>query len=281
MAARRHAIWARRNSSKGLPGKATGVAPQFELLGHRGARGLFPENTLEGFRAAIALGFDGFELDVGLTRDGVVVVHHDPALNPDITRTPDGTWLRCRRLLKDLTFAELGRFDVGRIRPGCRYAALFPEQHPMDGARIPRLADVLALDTGIRLTIEMKLHPDRTVAPEPMAEAVVAVVEAAGAAGRVTLSSFEWRSLQHLGRIRPGLARAWLTPRRTPRRMPEAGGGTWSPEHGGLTQALLRQAHALNLRVIPWTVNDPADMARLIRWGVDGLISDRPDLAQA
>jgi len=284
------------------PAAGLQAAPRVELLGHRGARGLFPENTIEGFRAAMALGVRAFELDVGLTRDGVVVVHHDPALSPDIARAPHGGWLAPPGpLLQDLSFAELQRFDVGRIRPGSGYAARYPAQAPIDGARIPRLAEVLALDAGARITIEMKTRPDRpdwTAPPERMAEAVAAVVDAAGAAARVAVSSFDWRGVRHMRRIRPGIARAWLTEPRTVRdaptwwdrapptadAVPDAvaaeGGGTWSPEHTGLMQAELDCAHALGLRVVPWTVNEPAAIARLLRWGVDGLITDRPDLAR-
>ena len=104
------------------------------LIGHRGARGLFPENTMDGFRRALALGVDGIEIDVAITADGVPVVSHDPALNPDITRL-NGEWLPARGpLIRDLRADELAAYDVGRIRPGSRYAALYLDQEPSDGA---------------------------------------------------------------------------------------------------------------------------------------------------
>ncbi|HEX2939472.1 MAG TPA: glycerophosphodiester phosphodiesterase family protein, partial [Rhodopila sp.] len=131
-----------------------------DIQGHRGARGLFPENTLEGFLAAAALGVTGFELDVNMTRDGVVVVTHDLALNPDITRDAAGLWLPARGpLVHDLTLGELQRYDVGRLRPGSPTAARFPAQAPRDGARIPTLADVLAALPAARFTIEVKTDP--------------------------------------------------------------------------------------------------------------------------
>src|SRR4051794_35890108 len=121
----------------------------FDLQGHRGARGLFPENTLEGFERAAALGLRSFEIDIGVTADGVPVVHHDPHLNPNITRGPDGRWLEERGpLLRELTLAELQRYDVGRIKPGSVYAATYATQAPVDGARIPTLERVLRLDPG-------------------------------------------------------------------------------------------------------------------------------------
>ena len=97
-----------------------------DLQGHRGARGLFPENTLAGFKAALAIGVDSFELDVAVTADGVPVVSHDAALNPDLARGPDGAWLDTPGpLIRSLRLAELAAYDVGRIRTGSAYAAQF------------------------------------------------------------------------------------------------------------------------------------------------------------
>ena len=270
------------------------------VIGHRGARGLFPENTLDGFRRTIALGVDGIEIDVAMTADGVAMVSHDPALNPDITRT-NGAWLTASgRLIHGLRSGELASFDVGRIRPGSRYAARYPEQEPADGARIPTLADTLALPA--RFTVEMKTfpdHPDWTAAPEAMAEAVAAIADASGATDRIVVQSFHWRGPRHLRRLRPDLTYAWLTSAETvaaarqwwdgpcpadfggsvPRAVAAEGGSIWSPAFGDVTADLVAEAQELGLRVIPWTVNDPADMRRMIRCGVDGLITDRPDIA--
>ena len=275
-----------------------------ELQGHRGARGLFPENTLAGFTAALAVGVNSFELDVAVTADGVPVVSHDAALNPDIVRGPDGAWLTTRgRLIRTLRLAELAAFDVGRLRPGSAYAAQFPDQAPRDGARIPTLAEVLAVDPRVRFNIEMKTfpdHPDRTVGPAAMAEAVLAVAEAAGALGRITVESFDWRGPRQVRRLRPDLPLAWLTSPQTiaeaalwwdgpapadyggsvPRAVAAEGGPIWAPHHAGLSGALIEEAHGLGLAVLAWTVNRAADMRRLLRWGIDGLITDRPDIAR-
>jgi glycerophosphoryl diester phosphodiesterase len=141
------------------------TAAAFDLQGHRGARGLAPENTIEGFVAALAVGVDTLELDLGMTRDGVVVVHHDIWLNPDTTRDPDGDFLQARGpALRALTLAELKRYDVGRLKPGTRYAQTFSEQRAVDGARVPTLAEVFDLvrragATHVRLNVETKLTP--------------------------------------------------------------------------------------------------------------------------
>ncbi len=277
----------------------------FALVGHRGARGLYPENTLEGFHAAAALGLRAVELDVGITRDGAVVVHHDPALNPDLARDASGAWIaRPPPLLKELTLAELARFEVGRIRPGSQYARRYPAQRPIDGARIPTLEAVLRAEPGLHVTIEMKLLADRpaaTVSPEAMAAAIASVVERMGAIGRVGVSCFDWRGVRAMRSRCPALARGWLTEPRTeaapalwwdiapsvrrgrsaPQAIAAEGGGTWFPAHRALSRDALAEARRLGLRVVPWTVNEPADMARLIAWGVDGLITDRPDRAPA
>jgi len=267
-----------------------------ELIGHRGARGLFPENTVEGFRAALAWGLTAFEIDVGLTSDGVVVLSHDARLDPDITRAPGGAWLDGPGpSLVGSTLRELQAYDFGRIRPGSATAGRFPLQAPVDGARIPTLADVLRLDTRARWTIEIKTFPPEpaaTAGAEAIAEHVAAVVDRAEASGRIVVQSFDWRGPRHLRRRRPDLRTAWLTCAATSNALwwgcppapnwPEAvaaeGGSTWSPCHTDLTRRDLDAAHRLDLRVVPWTVNEAADARRLAEWGVDGLITDRPDV---
>jgi glycerophosphoryl diester phosphodiesterase len=267
----------------------------FDLQGHRGARALFPENTIEGIAATLAIGVDTIELDITLTADGAVVVTHDADLNPDLTRGPDGSWLAAAGpAVRRLTLAELRRFDVGRLRPGSAYAGLFPDQVPRDGARIPTLAEVLALTVpaGVRVEVELKTSVDRPeLSPVEAADAVVAVATGAGAVALVGVRSFDWRGLRHLRRHQPEIRLTWLTRADTAAnvaRWPqavaaEASGdrtAVWAPEHRGLTEALVAEAHALGLRVAPWTVNAPEEMARLIGWGVDGMCSDRPDLVR-
>ena len=266
-----------------------------ELIGHRGARALFPENTVAGFKSALAAGFSHFEIDVGMTRDGVVVLSHDACLSPDLTRGPDGRWIgRADLALRDLDHADLQAFDVGRLRPGSRTAKRFPRQSPADGATIPTLEDVLDLHDGARWTIEVKTYVNRprlTLPPERIVEAVAAIVDRAGAANRVIIQSFDWRGPRHLRRSRPDLAYAWLTTRSTrawrggqarlPDTVAEQGGQTWTPQYRELTPRLLARAGVLGLRVVPWTVNAPGDIVRLAQWGVDGLITDDPVTAQA
>jgi glycerophosphoryl diester phosphodiesterase len=288
----------------------------FDLQGHRGARGLAPENTLPAFAAALSLGVSTLELDAGITKDGVVVIAHDPALNPDITRDADGRWLGVRGpAIFSLTHAELQRYDVGRIRPDSNYAKSFPRQTAVDGARIPRLADLFALvrksgNTQVRYNIETKLSPlapAETPDPETFARTLIALVRQEGMAGRVTVQSFDWRTLQIAQRIAPEIPTVYLTAQQrfldniaadspdgspwtagfryrdhgsVPKMITAAGGGIWSPFYGDLTEVRLKEARELGLAVVVWTVNDPAQIARMLAQGVDGIISDRPDLVR-
>ncbi len=256
---------------------------KLDVQGHRGARGHAPENTLPGFRKGIELGAQTLELDVGVTRDGVVVVHHDRRLNPDVARGPDGQWVkRPAPTIHSLTYSELQRYDVGRIRPGSEYAARFPHQQPVDGTRIPKLSEVFDLGRSVRFNIEMKVdprYPEETLPPEPFARAVIAEVRKARVEQRSQLQSFDWRAVKVVEHEAPELATAYLADasRSIVEKAKQAGAKVWAPDYLALTKDALDEAHAAGMRVIVWTVNEPRDIARLIGWGVDGIISDYPD----
>jgi glycerophosphoryl diester phosphodiesterase len=285
----------------------------FDLQGHRGARGLAPENTLPAFARALAIGVDTLELDVGVTADGTVVVSHDRRLNGDIARGPDGRWQVGRApAIHDLTYHELMRYDVGRIRPGSDYSKRFPDQRRLERVRIPSLEAVFDLvrharNETVRFNIETKispLEPGDTLPPEAFARALIKAIRDQGMATRCTIQSFDWRTLAVVQKEAPEIATSYLTSQQqsddtlqagqlrvspwtngmrlqdygsVPKMVKAAGGSIWSPFHGDITAALVKEAHELGLKVLPWTVNDRADMNRLIDWGVDGLITDRPD----
>ncbi len=281
----------------------------FDVQGHRGARGLAPENTLAAFERALELGVSTLELDLGLTRDGVLVIAHDRRLNADLARDAQGRWLQPPTpTLHALTLAEVQAHDVGRIRPGSRYAQTFPEQQPRDGQTIPTLealferVQALGRNT-VQFNLEIKvspLEPQDTATPEAMADALLALLRRRGLVARSVVQSFDWRVLAHLRRAEPALRLAALTVRQpwldnvadprwtaglvlaehggsVPRLVQAVGARVWSPFHAELTREGLAEAPALVLRVVPWTVNDAAAIERLIELGVDGLISDHPD----
>ena len=289
-------------------------AEPFDLQGHRGARGLMPENTLAGFTHALALGVTTLELDLGVSKDGHLVISHDSALTPALTRDPGGKWLTTPGpAINDLSLEQLQAYDVGRLNPESRNARRFPHQQAVDGERIPTLAQVLALPRRsgsgpVRLNIETKLNPLRphmTPAPEEFARILVDQLRGAGATGRVTVQSFDWRTLQRIQSLAPELTTAYLTAEQKwldnvqtgqpgvspwtagmdvddfggsiPRLIKQAGGDIWSPYFRDLNRARLKEARALGLRVIVWTVNEAPDMHKLMDMGVDGIISDYPD----
>jgi len=290
-----------------------GAGGGVDLIGHRGARGLAPENTLAAFARAIEIGVSGFELDCAITRDGVVVIHHDALMNPDFARGPDGKWLSAAGpAIATLDYTDLLRYDVGRIQPGSGYERRFPVQQPVDGTRIPRLADLFALARnggydGLRFWIELKLSPlapERTVGPDEFARRVIAVVREHGMSDRSALLSFDWRALAAARREAADIPIVCLTAQQSwqdnilavadsspwtaplhvnrfggslPRMVHAACGSTWAPYYEELTPALLAEARTLGLKVVVWTVNEPADMRRMIGLGVDGIISDYPD----
>ena len=295
--------------------QARPAAPRsFDLQGHRGGRGLWPENTLPAFAEALTLGVSTLELDCAVTKDGVVVLSHDPLLNPEITRDVSGKFIETHGpSFHSLTYAELQKYDVGRLKPGTPYAAGFPDQKGMDGVRIPRLADLFALvkksgNTKVRFNIETKItpqKPDETVGPEAFAEAVIKVIREAKMEKRAVIQSFDWRTLKAARKIAPEIETVALTTLRPgggnvqpgapgpspslggldvddfggsiPKAVKAIGASVWSPNYGDFAQAQVEEAHALGLKVIPWTINETADMEKFIDMGVDGIISDRPD----
>ena len=290
-------------------------ANAMELQGHRGARGVLPENSLPGFQHAIAEGMDCLELDIAMTRDKQIVVTHDPGLNPDITRKGKD-WVSERTLIKSLAAADLKAFDIGGIKPGTDYANRFPDQRSIDGLRMPLLSEVFALpevrsDASLCLDIEIKTTPtdeDATFPPEEIAEALVAAIDKAGLRKRSRIRSFHWRGLVHVRKIAPDIPTAFLTAARRwlnnlekglpgksnwlagldiddfggspPRAISHLGGAVWAPHWRDLTKEDLAQAQKLGLKVIVWTVNEEDDIRRMIEMGVDGITTDFPARAR-
>ena len=189
-------------------------------IAHRGGAGLWPENTMEAFARAIEAGADGIELDVHLSADNVLIVYHDEALKPAYTRDAEGRYLaRPTPLLKNLTFADLQRYDVGRLDPARTYSKRYPDQQAIDGARIPALRDVIRLvqqkaRKDFRLYVELKtdlLDPSLSATPEGLATAAVKLIEAMDFAQQTIFVSFDWNALRHAKKLAPHIPNAFTT----------------------------------------------------------------------
>ena len=272
----------------------------FDLQGHRGAKGLVVENTLESFTAAYAAGVSGVELDVRLSADGEVVVWHDAVLLPHKARSTTPGLVGSR--VADLTLAELRSVDVGS-----QTLEAFPGQRPSPGAHIPTLAEVLALardhPSDVWWTVELKVDPTdpAEVASRPLlVQKVLACLHEAGLDDRSFVHSFDWAVLELSRDLAPAVARSalvesgvtWVpgSPWTGSVRVGEThidvcagaaavGAHVVSPEHVLVDEAFVARARELGLGVLPWTVNDVGTMRALAEAGVDGLVTDYPDLA--
>jgi len=285
----------------------------FDIEAHRGGRALLPENTLPAFANALSIGIDTLELDVGVAADGGIVISHERGLNPDLARDAKGDYIAAPGTpFVKLRLDEVRTYDVGQIRPGSTYAKQFPDQRAIPGTRIPTLKELFTLvrksgNSCVRFNIETKIdpnYPDESPDPQTFVALLIGLIDAEGFTDRVMIQSFDWRTLQIVQQRAPKIPTVYLTLQRgsapttaldkatswtagfspadhggsLPRTIRAAGGAIWSPYFGDVNAALVAEAHSLGLRVVVWTVNKPEDMAHMIEIGVDGIISDRPDL---
>ncbi len=233
--------------------------------------GLWPENTLGAFAGALGLGVSALELDVRLTRDGVPVIHHDARVNPALwedtgpVRPGDRLFPYAGRPIARLTLAQL------RTLAGTEA-----------GERIPTLDEVVALSRPARLTVELTVsHVAGEVVRERLVQAALADLRAARALDRATVQSFSWKALRRVRELEPGVRIAALSLRGGGDLVPGAasfGAAVLAPAHRAASRPLVHAAHDRGLAVVPWTVNERARMEELVDLGVDGIITDRPDV---
>ncbi|KIC14949.1 glycerophosphodiester phosphodiesterase family protein [Leisingera sp. ANG-Vp] len=291
----------------------SGQSGVIRLAGHRGARGILPENTLEGFEFAINSGVGLLELDVTATRDRVVVITHNHRLTRSMIRDRDGNWLQGEEpKVSGLTYAELQQYDAGGLDSNSAYGQRFPDQAFLSGVRIPRLSELLKLlqqpkHQNVHLLLEVKSDPDLladTAARQALAEAVVADVRAADMQLRTVLHSFDWNLLADCQRLAPEMPASFLTqlPENAadvgedsskevnpvagcsvldlPARVAAANGQFWCPYYRDITADALALAKNLGLTTMVWTVNEPGDIEHMIDLGVDVICSDYPGRVQ-
>lgn len=287
------------------------------IHGHRGARGIYPENTMEGFAFTVSIGVKIIELDILMTADGVPVITHNPRLMAASTRNKDGAWIESdSKLISHLTYKELQNFDVGGLRGNTEYGALYPDQIFFDGMHVPKLSTLCdhVVEQGfddIWLNVEIKSDPSHPENTPPIPGYVKQILEPicnAGIEKRTMLQSFDWRVVHECKRQTPDIARSYLSyaPKEEdpsaatvyegspwmdglslaanndclPLIIARAGGQIWSPFHQDLTAQDMAIAREHDLIVNVWTVNELKDIDRMIELGVDGIITDYPGRVQ-
>jgi len=265
---------------------------QFDLQGHRGARGLAPENSLQGFVKAFSLGVNTMELDVVITKDKQVVVSHEPWMHSKICKKPDGSAIseieEKQLNIYEMTYEEVRDYDCGSL-----FLEAFPEQvlaiaHKPLLKDVLRMIDSLAKNHGRKISYNMEIkslpegdhiyHPT----PEMFAAFVVKAIESESDIERVTLQSFDFRVLRHLHQEYPSIKMAALVYEESfeaAMTRLDFKPHIYSPYYKMVDKKLVKSVHAEGMKIIPWTVNEVSDMKRLLKYGVDGIITDYPDRA--
>lgn len=285
------------------------VSASFDLQGHRGARGLRPENTLPSFERALALGVDTLETDLHWSSDGALIVWHDPTIDDRLCRIdpraepPLPPEPSARPRIRALSASQLRKYRCDRVTGGEQRAE--PEVVSGDDYHLLELSELFdfvgryssdprvpeaarARAVRVRFDLETKRSIEDPTAiddgfdgtsPGPFERALVALVRARGLEDRVIVQSFDPRSLRAVRALSSVITTSLLTVgAETPENVRATGAAIWSPSGGFAMRAAVTAAHRAGLRVIPWTINDPAQFRVLLSHGVDGVITDRPDL---
>lgn len=249
-----------------------------KIYAHRTARGLVAENTLEGCALSLELGVDYIDLDIGITKDGVLVVTHDEYLNPDLTRDANGNYIIKNIHLTELTFKELQQFTVGKINPNSPYAAYFPDQKAVPHAKIPSLRAVIDFlkNTTVNYQIEMKTEG---MPITRFAETLNLLLKETNSIERTEVQSFD---LSLLKKLDPSIKTSYVT--KGEKFSPAWNTPCWSVYQMDLTEEEVQRAKSHGIKTIAWgypeeegTEFNGDQIKKLLNWGVDGIITDRPD----
>ncbi len=265
----------------------------YDMQGHRGARGLMPENTIPSMIKALELGSTRLEVDLAISKDGEVIVSHEPYMNPLICLGPQGAEISSEdksRNIFQLTYQEIQAYDCGsKVHPG------FPQQAKFHVTK-PRLKDVFAVvdqyadNFGYpkpNYNIEIKSSPegDGVYHPEvgEFSETVLKLIKETIGLERVNIQSFDFRVLQYLHQNHPEVELAMLVSDAAEyeKQLEELGfqPEIYSPHFGALSEEVVQVLHQKGMKIVPWTVNTAEQMNALLDMGVDGIITDYPNLA--
>ncbi len=283
------------------------------VVGHRGARGVLPENSMIGFDFSLSIGVPLLEFDVVLTADDVPVITHNHRLHASSFRDTNGLFLSEEEpKVSSLTFEQIQQFDIGRLDGHSAYGQRFPDQAQLDGVRVPRLIDLLDLVAEQKygdayLMLELKSDPDLAhdaLYRENFVKRVLQEVRAKGLSTRAVLHSFDWNLLEECQRQAPDMPSSYLTQlpeneddvgedsskavcpdfrgRRDeiPLLVKQAGGSLWCPYYADVTAENVALAKELGLCVAVWTVNEHEEISRMIDLRVDAIVSDYPGRVQ-
>ncbi len=261
-----------------------------DIYAHRGFRAIAPENTLPAYAAALKIGVDVVDMDVNMSKDGVLVVTHDFTLNPQITQNQDGTWITKSPAIKNLTLKQIEQYQVGNIKPGSHFQQMYPDHIGMNNIHIPTLEHAIHFikanaDRPVRFQIEIKTDPTQTgvsTSPQVMAKALAMIIKQNHIQNQVEIQAFEWQALVDIQQLIPGIKTGyltepeydpnnkkaednigngfiWTTPLLAsnfnydyPKMVKKLGGTFWEPYEQNVTQQQIQHAHDLGIKVVAW-----------------------------
>ena len=283
------------------------------IIGHRGARGVMPENSMIGFEFTLSVGVSLLEFDVILTADDIPVITHNHQILGSTFRDKKGAFLEDKKFkISDLTFAEIASFDIGRVNSLSVYGKRFPEQAQLDGIRVPRLSELLGFvnkpeNLHAHLMLEVKSDPmfeDNAQAKQILVKKIVQKIRTFNLEDRTILHSFDWELLAECQHLAPDMPTSFLTQLSNntdgvgkdsssaiapdlraceadiPDMVKKEGGLFWCPYFKDVTAKSIKHAQNIGLCVVVWTVNEKIDIDKMIDFGVDAIVTDYPGRLQ-
>ena len=277
-----------------------------KIYGHRGARGVLPENTLESFKYLFENNIHAYETDILISKDFIPVITHDFRLDPSYTKDINDNWIEDENIkIIDLTYDQILQFDVGTLNKLSKYGRKFINQKSLQNQKIPKLSDLLKLTSdniveNLLINLEIKSTPiEKNLTPDPdaMVKIIIDEVSRSNLEDRIIYSSFDWRVLREIKERGSKIPRAYLTsgargkiydkspwldftPLHNGVELPELikalGGSAWHPNYKDVNKEIVQISHDKGLPVNVWTVNRESDMLRMIDYGVDGIMTDYP-----
>ena len=283
-----------------------GSAKIIRIVGHRGARGLFPENSMFGFENILKMGVTLIELDVVFSKDKTPIITHDHTINPSTSRDVDGEFVNENIKVSSLTVEQIKNYEIGRLDLDSDYGRRFPEQAQLDGIYMPTLQELFEKMQQpefeqMRLMVEIKSEPNYLSQDrENIASLVIKQIREANLSNKVLLHSFDWLLLSEFKKKDPKITTSFLTKKgyqnesenhnpsqvfmqdaagysnSVPEKISALGGSVWCPYFKDITRDRLLSARENNLIVVVWTLNELDDIDAMIELGVDAIVTDYP-----